>query len=267
MEAIAAQRKLQLGTVQSYIAEAMAAGNGYPWHRMGLPHVVLASLCGQVRHYQKHLQQDKEQQQNVSEQQKQEQARQQNGQLQQGAQQLQQEQQQSTQQLQQEQHQPKQEQAHQQNGQQQQSAQQLQHQDSNLHAKVEQSGQQLHLQPDVIQLRSTMCSCGGVLPVGADLCLCTDGSVCHANVSEAGFPPGVMFCSPAVQVPELHVLEQLVVTGKGTKALRESMDNCLLTHGQMRLGLAHLYCVLHNAVCSCKQLSVGQVCLADRQGQ
>ncbi|KAL0047414.1 hypothetical protein WJX82_002778 [Trebouxia sp. C0006] len=41
MDSIASQRALQLGTVQSYIAEAMAAGYGYPWHRMGAPYHLL----------------------------------------------------------------------------------------------------------------------------------------------------------------------------------------------------------------------------------
>ncbi|KAL0037504.1 hypothetical protein WJX77_000402 [Trebouxia sp. C0004] len=53
MDSIASQRALQLGTVQSYIAEAMAAGYEYPWHRMGVPCHVLSSLCSHLRAHHK----------------------------------------------------------------------------------------------------------------------------------------------------------------------------------------------------------------------
>ncbi|KAL3131058.1 hypothetical protein ABBQ38_000374 [Trebouxia sp. C0009 RCD-2024] len=56
MEAIASQRAVQLSTVQSYIAEAMAAGYTYPWHRMKVPFFMLASLCGHLRAYHKQQQ-------------------------------------------------------------------------------------------------------------------------------------------------------------------------------------------------------------------
>ncbi len=49
----------------------------------------------------------------------------------------------------------------------------------------------------------------------------------------------------------MSLLKELVLTGKGTKALRDSMDDCDMTYGQLRLALAHLYCLLRNSVCQC----------------
>ncbi|DBA71996.1 TPA: hypothetical protein ACH3X2_010739 [Trebouxia sp. C0005] len=70
--------------------------------------------------------------------------------------------------------------------------------------------------------------------------------VCH-GIRAVGFGPN----SRVVQLPDMSLLKELVQTGKGTKALRDSMDACEMTYGQLRLTLAHLYCLLRNSVCQC----------------
>jgi len=70
--------------------------------------------------------------------------------------------------------------------------------------------------------------------------------VCHGTRVVGGSPN-----SKVVQLPDMSVLKELVQTGKGTKALRDSMDDCDMTYGQLRLALAHLYCLLRNSVCQC----------------
>lgn len=60
LDGITSQRGVQLGTIQSYIAEAMAAGYPYPWHRLGVPHALLATFCSQLTAFSKHKQQQDE---------------------------------------------------------------------------------------------------------------------------------------------------------------------------------------------------------------
>ena len=57
LDSIASQRGVQLSTVQSYIAESMTAGYAYPWHRLGVPHTLLASLCGHLNAFYRYQQQ------------------------------------------------------------------------------------------------------------------------------------------------------------------------------------------------------------------
>lgn len=57
LEGITSQRGVQLSTVQSYIAEAMAAGYAYPWHRLGVPHHVMAVVCDHLQAFHKQQQQ------------------------------------------------------------------------------------------------------------------------------------------------------------------------------------------------------------------
>ncbi|KAL3131059.1 hypothetical protein ABBQ38_000375 [Trebouxia sp. C0009 RCD-2024] len=56
-----------------------------------------------------------------------------------------------------------------------------------------------------------------------------------------------------VQLPDMQLVRELVVTSKGTKAIRDSMDTLVLSYGHMRLALAHIYCLLRHHICSCLQ--------------
>lgn len=254
MDSIASQRALQLGTVQSYIAEAMAAGYGYPWHRMGVPYHVLASLCSHVRAYHKQVEQYHKQQAQVHQ-------LPQLGQLQR--------QEQFCQfglecELQRQQH-------HYHQSQQQQrqrgiSNDQTQAKAANADAAVcavppgwkwmeatAAVAADLNLD-DRSNLASTsaqgqaVCShCELPCDQGA-VVMHSNGAVqvCRGIRAEGGGPD-----SKVVQLPGMSLLKELVLTGKGTKALRDSMDDCDMTYGQLRLALAHLYCLLRNSVCQC----------------
>lgn len=267
MDAIASQRTLQLGTVQSYIAEAMAAGYGYPWHRMGVPHCILVSLCDHVRAYHRQLMQQQEPEQ-----------------LQQAAQ----SQPHSLwQELQQE---PKQPQGHtvQQHcirDEQQQHVLHRQQHDTNpqqqplrnARSPVHRSHTECTAVPCTApasdeheQLAVSVASDGllddsscsawmltqaqvvcrrcGLLQDQGNAILHGDGSVhvLHGNRATGA-------CPQAVQLPELGFIRELVLTGKGTKALRDSMHMCAMTYGHMRLSLAHVYCLLRNTICPCRR--------------
>ena len=272
MEAIASQRAVQLSTVQSYIAEAMAAGYSYPWHRMRLPFSILASLCGHVCAYHKQQlladarQLLKQQESNA-------------GGLKQGSQQ----------------HQTAPGEAHQgvevqpvsppgchrvgiwagglhQGGQQ-------QHQHSSQHEH--------HRQPLPGQ-HSQCCRQGGLLPehqaaaaalqskpaVMGDMFATDITKVCsHCGLSQGCeslmlHPDGQVFPSgdsitrlaaaqaqsqQPVQLPDMQLVRGLAMTSRGTKAIRDSMDTSVLSYGPMRLALAHIYCLLRHHICSCLQ--------------
>lgn len=280
MDAIANQRTLQLGTVQSYIAEAMAAGYGYPWHRMGVPHCILVALCDHVRAYHRQLMQQQEP----------EQLQQQclhlphPALLQQAAQsqphslwpKLQQEP------VQQQEHKMQQHcildelQQHVLHRQQHDTKPQQQPlrdaRNPVLHPHTEcpavpcmaqASTGQKQLAVSVASdglLDDSSCSawtltqdqvvcrrCGLLQDQGSAI-LHGDGSV---HVLQGSHATGA---SPqAVQLPELGFIKELVLTGKGTKALRDSMDMCAMTYGHMRLSLAHVYCLLRNSICLCRR--------------
>ena len=263
MEAIATQRTLQLGTVQSYIAEAMTAGYAYPWHRMGLPHCILASLCSHVRAYHKQLMQ-------------------QEGGLLQHPCQLER---MSCQEpdMQQPQWQTK----HQQHGSmrtQQQLHQQEARQSSDRLGQAQTShatgSSAFSAQAAAQHYQATTGPAG--MGSGADAASCLDvpliqaQAVCHecglsldqgsAELGSSGLVhmpnqkstdrDTIARCGGgAAQLPEMSGLTDLVLTGKGTKALRDGMQNSTVTYGHMRLALAHMHCLLRNTVCSCKPKS------------
>ena len=202
MEAIAAQRTLQLGTVQSYIAEAMAAGFSYPWHRMGVPHCILASLCGHVTAYHKLQLQQQERLQQASKQQSQNETEDQQELCSKGQQCL--------------------------------LLKQQQHGNSGM----------AQSQPS--------CSQCGLLQSQSNVSLHTDGLVRSAQEELVDLSTTEGQQRRCTRLPDSSLLAELVLTGKGRKALRDSMDSSLLTYGHMRLALAHIYCLLRNSVCLCR---------------
>ena len=267
MGSIASQRALQLGTVQSYIAEAMAAGYGYPWHRMGVPYHVLASLCSHVRAYHKQVEQYHEQQAQTH-------------QLPQSGQQQQQEQ---VHQLelecelqQQHQHHQSQQHHHHHHHQSQQQQQQQQRQrgvrKGQTHTQADNADavcavapawkckeataavaadrdhdENPNLDSPLAQGQAVCSDCELLCDQGAFV-MHSDGTVqVYHGIRAVGGGPN----SKVVQLPDMSLLRELVQTGKGTKALRDSMDDCDMTYGQLRLTLAHLYCLLRNNVCQC----------------
>ena len=214
MEAIAAQRTLQLGTVQSYIAEAMAAGFSYPWHRMGVPHRILASLCGHVTAYHKLQLQQQERLQQASEQQSQNETEDQ--------------------------------------------------QQQELCSKGQQClllKQQQRGNSGVAQSQASCSQCG-LLQSQSSVSLHTDGLVRSAQEEVVDLSTTEGQQGRCTRLPDSSLLTELVLTGKGRKALRDSMDSSLLTYGHMRLALAHIYCLLRNSVCLCRL--PGQTELKDR---
>ena len=261
MDSIASQRALQLGTVQSYIAEAMAAGYGYPWHRMGAPYHVLASLCSHVRAHHKQVEQYRKQQAQTQ-------------QLPQSGQQQQQQQQVHQLELECDLQHQSQQQHHHQSQQQQQQQQQRQKgvREGQTHTQADNADAVCALAPgwkckeatvavaadlncdENPALASTSAEGQAVcsdckLPCDQGIVVMhSDGAVqvCHGIRAVGGGPN-----SKVVQLPDMSVLKELVQTGKGTKALRDSMDSCDMAYGQLRLALAHLYCLLRNSVCQC----------------
>ena len=250
MDSIASQRALQLGTVQSYIAEAMAAGHGYPWHRMGVPYHVLASVCSHVRAYHKQVEQYYEQQAQVHQLPQLEQLQQQQQICQFGLEcelQQQHHHHQSQQQQQQQQRGIRNDQTHTQ------AADAVCAVPPAWEYKEETAAVVAELDHDENpNLASTpaqgqaVCSdCELPCDQGA-VVMHSNGAVCHGIRAVGGGPN-----SKVVQLPDMSLLRELVQTGKGTKALRDSMDDCEMTYGQLRLTLAHLYCLLRNSVCQC----------------
>ena len=258
MEAIASQRAVQLSTVQSYIAEAMAAGYSYAWHRMGIPFCILASLCGHVRAYHKQQLLPEEQQQQAASDEIQ-------GCLQHqaGSANLPHESHSGPQaalirdgldlvtgQLQQTEKKP------------------LQHRQlPGLHVQLASSAQQHQEGCLLTQVAAAntchqcskslgqqsmqgqdRCSQCGLLQEDPNLKLHPSGLI-HLN-SESSIGAHEIDQLP-VQLPDMQLTRQMVLTSKGTKALRDSMVTCLLTYGHMRLGLAHVFCLLRHHVCAC----------------
>ena len=271
MEAIASQRAVQLSTVQSYIAEAMAAGYSYPWHRMRLPFSILASLCGHVCAYHKPLLE--QQQSNAG-----------------GSQQ----------------HQAVPGEAHQglelqsvsatgcreacvgatglhEGGQYQQQRQydsQHEQQRQPLHGQHSECHQQggpppvrraaaavLQSKPEVVGDMSNQPVCGATdvtpcqavcghcgLSQGAEsLMLQPDGQVFPGVDSITSLVAAQAQSQQPVQLPDMQLVRELVMTSRGTKAIRDSMDTSVLSYGHMRLVLAHIYCLLRHNICSCLQ--------------
>jgi len=260
MDSIASQRALQLGTVQSYIAEAMAAGYGYPWHRMGVPYHVLASLCSHVRAYHKHVEQCHKQQAQTHQ-------LPQSGEQQEHVHQLE---------LECELQQPQQQQHYQSQHRHHQSQQQQQRQrgvkEGQTHTQADNADAIFAVPPaweckeataavaaDLSQDEKSNLS--STLARGQAVCSdcklpCDQGAVVMHNNGAVQVCHGVraVGCGPnsrVVQLPDMSLLTELVQTGKGTKALQDSMDDCDMTYGQLRLALAHLYCLLRNSVCQC----------------
>ena len=266
MTAIASQRAVQLSTVQSYIAEAMAAGYSYAWHRMDIPFSILACLCGHVRAYHKQqLLSLEQQQQSVA-------ADIHQGQIQ-DCQQHQAGPQNrpcgtddspqpalikisldpaasQAQQLEQKPLQHSQLPAlrvHPLPGEQ-------QHQEGHfpLHGAAAGAcdrplggGGQRSMQGHGV------CSQCGLLQEDPTLRLQPSGLYHLDNENSTGAAEPLQ---PSVQLPDMQVIRQLVLTSKEAKALRDSMESCLLTYGHMRLGLAHMFCLLRHQTCSCCHL-------------
>ena len=273
MEAIASQRTLQLGTVQSYIAEAMAAGYPYPWHRMGVPQCLLASLCSHVRAYHKQRLQQAAQMPPQQQQQQlvyQEQLQLQGGQQRIGQLPMQQGGRPELQGQQEAEHgdtwlpQPL--------GLQQQA--QLQRSNSNGGVKQSHAAGVVWTAadhpagPEEVLPARRLKDGGAVHQTGYANCpgvcrgcgLVEDQS--RVKLGMQGLMPADELplkvggtAGQAGQLPDIDLLTELVLTGQGTKALRDSMDDCPLTYGPMRLALAHIYCLLRNSVCMCKQKS------------
>ena len=250
MEAIARQRAVQLGTVQSYIAEAMAAGYSYPWHRMGIPFTILASLCGHMRAYHKQQQLcmvGKEDQADDY----QTQSKQPHQQRQHGiegcsymapshdslnpavglAQQVEQS-------VASAKHAP--------------PSQGLRKcQEAQLHVDAElASHDALHGIGQHSMQSTGVCSQCGLMQDESTVRLHPSGLVTAGSQLAPGADEPRL-----VQLPDMQSMQELVLTSRGTKALRDSMDTCLLTYGQMRLALAHIYCLLRHQVCLCQQCS------------
>ncbi|KAL3138946.1 hypothetical protein ABBQ32_005758 [Trebouxia sp. C0010 RCD-2024] len=262
MEGIASQRAVQLSTVQSYIAEAMAAGYTYPWHRMKVPFSMLASLCAHMRAYHKQ-------------------------QLLSGAP-LPPKQPGDMTQMQDDQ-----QQAPACQGAESQAllalshqgwcagAGGLQHGGQNPHHHPQQQQQQNAIQHDLHQARPQQAAAVKVHSAGVDgdasqprhgttdrvqsQVVCSRCALLIGTESASLQPDGGLRFqhgsgSPAqvgsqrlVQLPDMQLVRELVVTSKGTKALQDSMDTLVLSYGHMRLALAHIYCLLRHHICFCLQ--------------
>lgn len=278
MEAIASQRAVQLSTVQSYIAEAMAAGYSYPWHRMSLPFPVLASLCGHLRAYHKQQlladaqllqrqegdasgQRQDSLQQQVSLSESHEGAK---GQAvsatgchglrtgsrvpHQGGQCHQQQHQQDGKQILCEQHLE----CHLQSGplpMQQAAVAVLQ---PTHEAVSDMSNQAVRSDPDVMHGQGACGHCGQLQGVESVM-LQPDGYVCPGGDSSTCLVVAQVQNQQPVQLPDMQLVRELVMTSKGTKAIRDSMETSVLSYGHMRLALAHIYCLLRRHVCCCQQ--------------
>ena len=277
LDSIASQRSVQLSTVQSYIAEAMTAGYPYPWHRLGVPHALLASLCSHLNAFHQY-QLEVVQLQQQSEGQQQQQGTGQGYQLQ-----VQQGQSVTQHQLGAQSCPQKQAEAalclHPEESpwrQQQQPdpvlcmqhAGVLMQQRSIASANLPPPPRQRHM-PQHWSALPAQCVAkqadlsgrdrgGGVFDVGVaqqqsltpanseqscapQLWLQPDGTVtprlqamgCSDNVGCVG--------QQGVQLVNVALIEELVKTGKDTKALREWMGSDAMSYGQMRVALAHLY--------------------------
>ena len=270
MESIVSQRAVQLSTVQSYMAEAMAAGYSYPWHRIEVPFSMLASLCGHLRAYHKQqllsdaalLQkqpggttqmQDDKQQQAAACQQADFQALPASprqglcagaGGLPRGRQDHHHQQQQQQYVVQHEQYQqplfgPQLECVHQ--------AMPKQAAAVKVQSAAEEgaSGQPLHggMQGQAV------CGHCALLKDAESARLQPDGWLCVQHGTSSSAQAGGQ---RPVQFPDMHLVRELVVTSKGTKAIRDSMDTLVLSYGEMRLALAHIYCLLRHHICSCQ---------------
>lgn len=262
MESIASQRKIQLSTVQSYIAEAMA----------GIPFCILASLCAHVRAYHKQLL--------LSEQQQQEDTHQ----HQSGQQVLSQRQphhaQVSSRLGQEAQGLParSRNQACNQHSncvQQQHAApcpehdlqSQVQQQPGRMsphmqaaaadpaHSKHSAADAVLHWAGDNSSQGSmqdqAVCDQCGLLQDASSARLHSSGGLSSAS--------GPIMCDVVAetprqqpfQLPDIKIVSDLVVTGRRTKALRDCMEGCSLSYGHMRLALAHIFCLFRLNFCSC----------------
>ena len=281
MEGIASQRAVQLSTVQSYIAEAMAAGYSYPWHRMRLPFSILASLCGHARAYHKqqqlaHARLEEQQQSDAG---STSQDRQQHqaaggcraapdivtatgyhrlcvgaGGLHQGGQ-CQQQQQYG---VWHEQHrQPplgQHSECHQQGrllSVQNAAAVELQ---SKLTVAGDMSNQPVYGASDITHSQA-VCGCCGLLQSIESVMLQPDGKVFLCGDNSTRLAAAQVQSQQSVQLPDMQLVRELVMTSRGTKAIRDSMDTSVLSYGHMRLALAHIYRLLrhHTKVCSCLQ--------------
>ena len=285
MEVIASQRAVQLSTVQSYIAEAMAAGYSYPWHRMRLPFSILASLCGHVRAYHKQqLLADArllEQRQSYAGGQMQD--RQQHhtapGGLHQGPEvqsasatgcheagtaagglhqegQYQQRQQHASGHEQHRQQLPGQHsKCHQHRG----ALPAQQAAVAVLQSKSAIVGEKSNVPVcDATNVRQGLgvCSHCGLLQGTGSIMLQPDGQVFACSDSSTCLSPAQVQSQQPVQLPDMQLVRELVMTSKGTKAIRDSMDTSVLSYGDMRLALAHVYCLMRRHACSCQQLGV-----------
>ena len=287
MEAIACQRAVQLSTVQTYIAEAMAADYSYPWHRMRLPFSTLASLCGHVRAYHKQqLLADarllEQQQSNAGGQTQDSQQHQAAPEeplqglevqsvsatgchgvrpgvegLHQGGQYQQQQQLQYG--LQRQQHkQPLPEQhsaCHQQGGQlpvQQAAAVVLQSKPADV---GDASKQAVWRSTDIMHGQALCGHCGLLQGIGC-IMLQSDGRVFALSDSSTCLSAAHVQSQQPVQLPDMQLVRELVMTSKGTKAIRDSMDTLVLSYGDMRVAIAHIYCLLQRHACSCQQSRV-----------
>ena len=269
MDSVASQRALQLGTVQSYIAEAMAAGYGYPWHRMGVPYHLLASLCSHVRTYHKQVEQYREQQAQTHQ-------LPQSGQQQQQLQihQLECELQQQHHQSQHHHHQSQHHHHHLHHNHQSQQQQQRQRgvRKAQTHTQADNADAVCAVAPTWECKEATAAvaadfgpdedpTVASTLAQGQTVCSdcelpCDQGALVMDSNGAVQLCVGIraMGDSPSskvVQLPDISILKELVQTGKGTKALRDSMDGCDIAYGQLRLALAHLFCLLRHSVCQC----------------
>lgn len=293
MEAIAVQRAVQLGTVQSYVAEAMAAGYPYPWHRLGVPHALLATFCAHLTAFQNY-------QNEVREQQQQEQLQPRNPQVHVVAQGLSHtvmdQQQVHSYGLPQQQSQPRA------LPQQQTAAQQSTPLIAAAEAPLHQQPAQLPGQVQVVQhagsllqqthgpqtydvkykwqqrqmpqhwsqtaARHAVASAKAADPQGARSGIGTAQSIVQEEAALAGNQQdvqpqlwlqldGTLTCQPhklhvhetgaehtgqhVVQLPVRGLVEEMVKTGQGIKALRDYIGPDAMSYGQMRIALAHLY--------------------------
>lgn len=277
METIASQRAVQLGTVQTYIAEAMAAGYTYPWHRMRVPFSMLASLCGHLRAYHKQqLLSDAALLQELpcdttqmpDSQQNQTAACPSNGGVEfqglevpshqglcAGAREVRHDGQDHHHQQQYEiQHEQHQQPLHDRQG------GCLHHAGSlsvtqaaavMMHSAdaVGEPGRALHGNADSMQGKAVCGHCS-LLKDTESARLQSDGRVCFHDRLGSSAQVG---SQRPVQLPDMQLVRELVVTSKGTKAIRDSMDTLVLSYGHMRLALAHIYCLLRHHICSCQQ--------------
>ena len=292
LEGIARQRVVQLGTVQSYIAEAMAAGHPYPWHRLGVPQPLLATLCIHLTAFHKLLQQ--QQQTDVLQQQQQQQQQsdvlqqqqqdshipQQQVQIQQHAQVQQQQPGHMHQQAQvQTQHWPNQQQVAQCWPQQHPVAvpqvhehrQWQQHPDvvldmqhvaglTLLQHSTPAQGAQLGPQQQQRQLPqhwSSKAVQGLPAQQATPIATANTSATCQEATAQAGKkllcprlwlqPNGMLSGTQAEHshlLPDMDMVKELVKTGQGTRALREYMGPDVISYGQMRMALAHIYCLM-----------------------